>query len=316
MKFVIVDGCPVPLAIAPQVRQLKKDVPSAVLQSCYRGDLATNLLKRLHKSTQAMLYYGWLHRLPGYNPANPPGRSTHELRSDGVAYRGPVGRGLFAWQCGMDWNDAAITALQKAARKHGWTLFRPYASGSEYHHLNFKRRPVLASHQAKHVQPSEVSKALVSFVAGMEGFRGGVYRDAVGVETIGYGETARPIIERYRANGIPRGVALDLLRDRLNHVYGAAVLKLVRVPISQLQFDALTSFAYNLGTGALESSTLLRVLNGGHYAKAANEFRKWNKAGGRVLPGLTRRREAERAMFLKGSNRGTRIVAARRGGGR
>jgi hypothetical protein len=141
MKFDVIDDCPVPRRIAPQVRALKREVPHARLQSCYRGNLATGLLRRLGKSTQAMLYYGFLHHLPGYNPANPPGRSTHELHSDGVAYRGPLGRPLFAWQCGMDWNDDAIPDLIAAARRRGWTVFRPYKAGSEYHHLNFKRAP-------------------------------------------------------------------------------------------------------------------------------------------------------------------------------
>jgi hypothetical protein len=142
-RFDVIDGCPVPHQIAPQVRALKHAVPGARLQSCYRGNTAKGLLHRLGKSTQAMLWYGWLHRLPGFNPANPPGRSTHELFSDGVAYRGPVGRPLRAWQVGMDWNDAATGDLIRAAHRRGWTLFRPYSSGSEYHHLNFKRYPRL-----------------------------------------------------------------------------------------------------------------------------------------------------------------------------
>jgi hypothetical protein len=141
MSFVIIDNCPVPKRIAPQVRALKRDVPHARLQSCYRGDAAKGLLHRLGKSTQAMLWYGWLHRLPGFNPANPPGRSTHELHSDGVAYRGPIGRPLWAWQCGMDWNDDAVNDLIRAGRKRGWALWRPYSSGSEFHHLNFRRAP-------------------------------------------------------------------------------------------------------------------------------------------------------------------------------
>lgn len=66
----------------------------------------------------------------------------------------------------------------------------------------------------------------------------------------------------------------------------------------QGQFDALVSFTYNLGARSLSTSTLLRKLNAGDYAGAADEFLRWNKAGGKVLTGLTRRREAERALFL------------------
>jgi lysozyme len=66
---------------------------------------------------------------------------------------------------------------------------------------------------------------------------------------------------------------------------------------TQSQFDALVSFAYNVGRGALASSTLLKKHRAGDYAGAAAEFARWNKAGGRVLPGLTRRRAAEAAIY-------------------
>ncbi|EDH9820259.1 TPA_asm: lysozyme, partial [Salmonella enterica subsp. enterica serovar Typhimurium] len=80
--------------------------------------------------------------------------------------------------------------------------------------------------------------------------------------------------------------------------YENDVSRLVKVKLTQGQFDALVSFAYNLGARTLSSSTLLRKLNSGDYAGAADEFLRWNKAGGKVLNGLTRRREAERALFL------------------
>jgi hypothetical protein len=141
-RFVVIDGCPVPRALAPAIRELKHDVPSARLNSCYRGRRAKGLLHRLGKRTQAELYDGFRRGLAGYLPANPPGRSTHELRSDGVAYRGPVGRPLLSgWKCGMDFNDQDVPKLLAAARKRGWALRQPYRSGSEYHHLNFAKRP-------------------------------------------------------------------------------------------------------------------------------------------------------------------------------
>ncbi|EBG9759466.1 lysozyme, partial [Salmonella enterica] len=80
--------------------------------------------------------------------------------------------------------------------------------------------------------------------------------------------------------------------------YENDVSRLVKVKLTQGQFDALVSFAYNLGARTLSTSTLLRKLNAGDYAGAADEFLRWNKAGGKVLNGLTRRREAERALFL------------------
>uniref|UniRef100_UPI000225FC22 lysozyme n=1 Tax=Paracoccus sp. TRP TaxID=412597 RepID=UPI000225FC22 len=81
--------------------------------------------------------------------------------------------------------------------------------------------------------------------------------------------------------------------------YEADVTRLVRVPLNENQFGALVSFTYNLGAGNLTSSTLLRKLNAGDYAGAAAEFPTWNKAGGKVLNGLVRRRAAERALFEK-----------------
>lgn len=77
-----------------------------------------------------------------------------------------------------------------------------------------------------------------------------------------------------------------------------AVNSLVKVPLLQCQFDALVSFAFNLGANALAGSTLLKNLNAGDYKGAADQFLRWNKAGGKVLRGLEKRRAAERSMFL------------------
>ena len=116
--------------------------------------------------------------------------------------------------------------------------------------------------------------------------------------TIGYGWT-------YPVDGKPikPGMKIDqATADRLLKTglvsYENDVLKLVKVKLSQNQFDALVSFAYNVGSRALSTSTLLKKLNAGDIKGAADEFLRWNKAGGKVLNGLTRRREAERALFL------------------
>ena len=71
----------------------------------------------------------------------------------------------------------------------------------------------------------------------------------------------------------------------------------VKVPLQQNQFDALVSWTYNLGGGNLNASTMLKVLNAGEYDEVPNQMLRWNKAGGKVLEGLTRRREAEGNMF-------------------
>jgi lysozyme len=312
LKFEVIDGCPVPAEIAPQVRLLKHDVPHAVLQSAYRGNAAAGLLKRLHKKTQAMLYWGFLHHLPGYNPANRPGQSTHELFAGG-AYRGPKTRPIRAWGCGLDWNDAAVDELIAAAKRRGWEMWRPYPAGSERHHLNFRRKPklVVPVHKPQPTDMRVVSWKAIDTITGFEGCRLAPYQDAVGVWTIGFGHTKGVTAKTKPLTSI---VAAKLLLHKDLEAYERSVAKLVRVPISQEQFDALVSFAYNVGTGALASSTLLKRLNSKHYGMAANQFLVWNKAtmpNGKVitLPGLTRRRKAERQLFLAGSNQKTRAGA-------
>lgn len=78
-----------------------------------------------------------------------------------------------------------------------------------------------------------------------------------------------------------------------------AVERLVKVPLNQNQFDALVSFSFNCGVGALQNSTLLKVLNAGKYADVPAQLLRWNKGGGKVLPGLVRRRKAEGALFME-----------------
>ena len=81
--------------------------------------------------------------------------------------------------------------------------------------------------------------------------------------------------------------------------FESSVNNLVKVPLTQNQFDALVSLTYNIGSGNFASSTLLKKLNAKDYQGAADQFPRWNKAKGKVLNGLTRRRAAERALFLK-----------------
>ena len=139
----------------------------------------------------------------------------------------------------------------------------------------------------------------LSLIKSFEGFSARPYLCPAGVPTIGYGATYYPDGRRVTMQDRPVTVAqaTDMLRSMLAS-YEAGVSRYVLVPVTQGQFDALVSFAYNLGLSALKSSTLLRLLNLRDYAGAAAQFLRWNRAGGKVLPGLTRRREAERVMFL------------------
>lgn len=124
------------------------------------------------------------------------------------------------------------------------------------------------------------------------------YRCPANVWTLGYGCT----------EGIREGMTWTqeeaeeaLLREIAK--FEAGVDRAVTVEINQNEFDALVSWSYNCGLGALQRSTLLRKLNKGDRAGAAREFAKWNKGGGRVLPGLVSRRAREAALFLKPAER-------------
>ena len=129
-----------------------------------------------------------------------------------------------------------------------------------------------------------------------EGCRLTVYRCPAGKPTVGYGHTG-PDVDRWGiGTKISQQAADSLLASDVAR-FEQAVGRLVLVPVNQYQFDALVSFAFNLGAGALGMSTLLKRLNAGDYKGAAAEFGRWNKAGGKILPGLTRRRAAERALF-------------------
>lgn len=138
MRYKVLDGCPVPRPLYPILLQLKRDT-GFTLESALRSDAVEKLLARHHKHTQRYLYEH--QNDPGFNPANPPGFSTHELKSDGVAYPTPRGHDLPWWCVGLDIDDEHIEAVIRAAARHGWKLFQPYPGGSEYHHLNFRERP-------------------------------------------------------------------------------------------------------------------------------------------------------------------------------
>jgi len=135
------------------------------------------------------------------------------------------------------------------------------------------------------------------FIEQFEGLSLKAYDDGTGVITIGYGHTSAAGLPRvYKGQTITKEQADAILASDLGKVE-AQINKLVRVPLNQNQYDALVSFHFN--TGALGRSTALKRLNQGDYNGCADALLSYNRAGGRVLPGLTRRRQAERALFLK-----------------
>lgn len=118
------------------------------------------------------------------------------------------------------------------------------------------------------------------------------YLCSAGVPTLGVGHTRGVKMgQSCTAEQAQQWLAEDLADAE------EAVNRLVKVHLTQNQFDAIVSFTFNLGAGALAKSTLLRLLNGAQYAEAVGQFRLWNLAGGRPSLGLTKRRAAEAAMF-------------------
>ncbi|MGB3403634.1 MAG: glycoside hydrolase family protein [Microcoleaceae cyanobacterium] len=139
----------------------------------------------------------------------------------------------------------------------------------------------------------QTGSAGVNMIKSFEGLHLDAYYDAVGIPTIGYGH----IEGVYMGMSISEAEAEELLRKDLER-FEVAVQDAAEVEINDDQFDALVSFSFNLGAGSLFSSTLLKLLNKGKFEQAAEEFPRWNKAGGQALLGLTRRRLSERALFL------------------
>jgi lysozyme len=140
----------------------------------------------------------------------------------------------------------------------------------------------------RHITPQGLS-----FIQHFEGFSPVVYHDAAGLPTIGYGHLLKPG-EAFAE--ISEAQARQLLAQDVQ-VAERAVLRLIQVPLHDGQFDALVSFTFNLGAGALQRSTLRRKINRNEHTEVPSELLKWVWAGGRRLPGLVRRRKAEGEMY-------------------
>jgi GH24 family phage-related lysozyme (muramidase) len=163
--------------------------------------------------------------------------------------------------------------------------------------------------------PQSVSPQAFYFIKSFEAFRSELYNDPAGHCSIGYGHLVHRgpcdgrAVETEFSSGITEARATDMLRAHLSTVEDV-VNEAVTVNLTQNQFDALVSFAYNVGSGrrgtasqpgtGFLGSTLLSRLNAGDYSAVPTEMARWNRAGGRVLPGLTRRRVAEGRMFSSG----------------
>ena len=142
--------------------------------------------------------------------------------------------------------------------------------------------------------PMRISDTGIELIQEFEGLRLVAYRCPAGVPTIGFGHTKTARM----GMRISMESAEYLLREDLD-TFERCVDRMVSVPLNSNEFSALVSWAFNVGCGAVAKSTLIRKLNAGDRAGAADELLRWNKAGGKVLAGLTRRRRAERELFLR-----------------
>lgn len=147
----------------------------------------------------------------------------------------------------------------------------------------------------------KISENGLNLIKDFEGFSSTPYLCPAGIPTIGYGSTYyedgtkvtlkdKPITEER---------ATELLEFVANKTFSENINKVVKVPLNQNQFDALVSFAYNIGNKNFNWSTLLKKLNLSDYEGASSEFLRWNQANGKVLQGLNKRRLKEKELFLK-----------------
>lgn len=138
----------------------------------------------------------------------------------------------------------------------------------------------------------------LNLIKRFEGFSATVYICPAGYPTVGYGHLVPPEEhERFRA-GVSEVWAAELLKQDLRAAE-AAVIRLIAVPLTDGQFDALVSFTFNLGAGALQRSALRRTVNRGSHAEVPGQLSRWVIAAGRRRPGLVWRRHAEASRYIE-----------------
>lgn len=138
----------------------------------------------------------------------------------------------------------------------------------------------------------KIGKKGLELIKHFEGLELDAYKCPAGVWTIGYGHI-KDVQPGDAWSESHADYMLEVELEEYEHYVNTAV----EVPLSQNQFDALVSWVYNLGPTNFNSSTMLKVLNAGDYSEVGNQMLRWNKAGGKVLEGLTRRRQAEADLF-------------------
>lgn len=221
------------------------------------------------------------------------------------------------WGVAVDVATMAMrAAIDKHGAKYGWAKQWSDAP-HEWWHLKYRKGPFgkllrqqrraerrkRRRRERRRQQRMQLSNKGAAFIGAFEGFVDHPYNDPVGHCTVGYGHLIHEgnctAHDRATWGTISRDRGLRLLQDDATR-FEDGVRHLVKVPLNQHEFDALVSFSFNLGLGALRESTLLRKLNAGERASVPAEMARWDKAGGRTLPGLTRRRRAEGRLFAHG----------------
>jgi lysozyme len=145
----------------------------------------------------------------------------------------------------------------------------------------------------------KINQKGLDLIKEFEGFEKVAYLCPSGVITIGYGLTFYPDGRKVRMGDRITKEEAERLLKIIVQTFAEVVSRAVKVPLTNNQFSALVSLCFNIGIGAFQNSTLVRVLNQGNYSEAANQFLRWNRGDGKVLAGLVRRRTRERELFLK-----------------
>jgi lysozyme len=190
------------------------------------------------------------------------------------------------------------TPAVHSERAKWWVLY------SEAHQKRVALDRKLAQQAGEFDNAKEVSDHGANFIKHFEGFSSTIYHDSVGVPTVGYGHTENVHagavwVKGQRTPGrLTEAEATTLLHNDLNLHYAPAI-RAIGIKLDQNEFDALTSFVYNVGVGGVSNGTHIgKNLRAHNYRAAANSLLEWDKAGGSVLQGLLVRREAERTLFL------------------
>jgi len=178
------------------------------------------------------------------------------------------------------------------------SFYADYYTSRNYRLLRGNELPSASQETVAYPQSSPVAglsinHAGLNLIKGYEGLEQEPYADVGGKLTIGYGHLIKP---GEFFGHITEKQAYDLLREDVK-VAEAYIKRYVKVQLNANQFAALTSLVYNIGPGNFRRSTLLSQLNKGNYARASEEFLRWNKVNGESVLGLTRRRESEKELF-------------------